>query len=192
MKYTLPFLLILTFVLGVEAQQTKTFELNAKENRLYVDPDWATSDTEDKLLPDKLQSLIPGHQKAELGEVQETALTKVRLKEDVSHGEIPVGVLGAYTDDYDGKITKILKGSDLTRLGIVVGDKIKKIDGTPYTNMDTFRKACRGVPGSTMVLTIERNGKTQPFLVKRTDARLYTNDDADGYYKWCVEQIKRW
>jgi hypothetical protein len=192
MKYALPFLLTLVFLFTAHAQEKKKFELNARDSQLYVDPDWATSDAEDKLLPDKLTPLIPGHTKTEQGEVQETGLTKVRLKDDVSHGEIPVGVLGAYTDEYDGKITRILKGSDLGRLGIVVGDKIRKIDGTLYTNVDAFRKACRGLPGSTMVLTIERNGATKPYLVKRTDARLYTNDDTDGYYKWCVEQIKRW
>ncbi len=186
------FPLVIWSVLAAQAQEGQPFELKASESKLYVDPNWAKSDTEDKLLPDKLTPLIPGHARnTEEGQVQETAVTKVKLKENISHGEIPVGVLGAYTEGDDGTITKILPGSDLLRLGIVTGDKIRKIDGTTHTNADNFRNACRGLPGSTMILTIERNGKTAPYIIKRTDARLYTND-SDGYYKWCVEQIKRW
>ncbi|MBX9876972.1 MAG: hypothetical protein K2Y22_00800 [Candidatus Obscuribacterales bacterium] len=191
MKIPALLLVICVSVLAAQAQEGKPFELKASESKLYIDPDWATSDTEDKLLPDKLAPLIPGHRLAEQGQIQETAVTKVKLKEDVNHGEIPVGVLGAYTEGDDGTITKILPGSDLLRLGVVVGDKIRKIDGAVHTNADNFRNACRGLPGSTMILTIERNGQTAPYIIKRTDARLYTND-SDGYYKWCVEQIKRW
>lgn len=175
--------------------QDKHFELNASETRLHVDPQWATSDEEDKLLPDKLTPLIPVHARTLQESRQESAITKVRLPEEIreeNHGEIPVGVLGAFTEDYDGTITKILPGCDLIRLGVVVGDKVKKIDNVPHTSLEAFRKACRGAPGSTMILVIERNGKTQPYIVKRTDARLYTKDDPDGYYKWCVDQIKRW
>lgn len=170
------------------------FDLNASQNGLYVDPNWANSDAEDKMLSGHLNPLIPGYAKQAPAkdQLQQTAVTKMRISDEVSHGEIPVGVLGAYTEDYDGTITKILPGSDLIRLGIVVGDKVKRIDGKTFANVDDFRNACRGQPGSTMILIIESKGKTAPYIVKRTDARLYATDDQDGYYKWCVNQMKRW
>jgi len=167
----------------------KPFELNASRNKLFVDPQWAVSDEEDKLLPDKLKPLIPGHT-SEDGQIQETAVTKVQIEEN--HGEMAVGVLGAYTEDNDGTITKILPGSDLIRLGIKPGDKIKKINGVFYADPNKFRDACRGLLGSTMIVTIEHQGIIKPYVVKRTDARLYATDNEDGYYRWCVDQIKRW
>lgn len=194
------FLALLIFSLAlanpVFAQTSKSspekrqFDLNASHTGLYVDPDWATSDKEDKMLPESISPMLPGNAKLRTeGQVEETSVTKVRLEEN--HGEVAVGVLGAYTTESDGSITKILPGSDLTRLGIGIGDKILTIDGKAYTNTEAFRNACRGLPGSTMVVIVERNGKTRPYLVKRTDARLYVND-SDAYYKWCVDQIKRW
>ncbi len=190
LHFVLYLIVSIALLLPAIAQDPKPFKLNAKQTGLYVDPDWSSSDSEDKMLPDKLNPLIDGYTKQQ-DQIQETALTKVRLPEDISHGEEAVGVLGAYTEDYDGKITKILTGSDLLRLGIVVGDKIKKIDGKPYGQLGDFRTHCRGLPGTTMILTIEHNGKTAPYIVKRADARLFANDE-DSYYSWCVKQMKRW
>lgn len=171
------------------SKHDKPFELNASRNRLLVDPQWVNSDEEDKMLPDKLTPLIPGHTNED-GQIQETSVSKVLLEEN--HGEIAVGVLGAYTADSDGTITKILPGSDLIRLGIKVGDRIKKINGTVFANHIQFRNACRGLPNTTMILTIEHRGSIKTYEVKRTDARLYAKENEDDYYSWCVKQIKRW
>lgn len=88
------------------------------------------------------------------------------------HGEYS-GV-GIQFDIQDNKIVVIspLEGTPAFRLGIRAGDKIFEIDGKPlkkgFTNDDVFH-ALRGPTGSTVQVTIEREGETEPlhFTIER-------------------------
>jgi carboxyl-terminal processing protease len=88
------------------------------------------------------------------------------------HGEY--SGIGVQFDIQDGKIIVIspLEGTPAYRLGIRAGDKIFEIDGKPLkksiTNDDVF-KALRGPTGSTVAVSIEREGETEPlhFTIER-------------------------
>ena len=88
------------------------------------------------------------------------------------HGEY--SGIGVQFDIIDNKIVVLspLEGTPAYRLGIRAGDKIVEIDGKPLkkglTTDDVFN-ALRGPTGSTVAVTIERPGGTQPlhFTIER-------------------------
>jgi len=189
------FLSLLTMLLATttisHAQNAKQFELNAAKNQI----------NEDDLLPAQLRPQIPKWaqdigpketEPIETGiETNERPKATIQLQQEVNHGEIPVGVLGTYTDYY-GKILDIYPGSDLIRAGIKPGDTVVSQNGHTFKSIKEYQDDCRGLPGSWMELEVERNGVRRTYQVMRKDARLFTSRDPDGYFKWCVEQIKRW
>jgi carboxyl-terminal processing protease len=75
--------------------------------------------------------------------------------------------VGIQFDLRDGAIVVIapLEGGPSYRLGIQAGDRIVEIDGKPLakniTNDDVF-KLLRGPAGTTVAVTIERDGETEP------------------------------
>ena len=88
------------------------------------------------------------------------------------HGEY--SGIGVQFDIIDNKIVVLspLEGTPAYRLGIRAGDKIIEIDAKPLkkglTTDDVFN-ALRGPTGSTVAVTIERQGETQPlhFTIER-------------------------
>ena len=88
------------------------------------------------------------------------------------HGEY--SGIGVQFDLQDNKIVVIspLEGTPAYRLGIRAGDKIYEIDGKPLkknlTNDDVFH-ALRGPTGSTVGVTVEREGESEPmhFTIER-------------------------
>jgi carboxyl-terminal processing protease len=68
-----------------------------------------------------------------------------------------------------------IEGSPAEKAGILPGDIIKKVDGVEYSGED-FEKisACiKGKAGTTVKLTIERNGKELEFELERKNIDIY-------------------
>lgn len=82
--------------------------------------------------------------------------------------------IGVQFEIRDGAITVLsaIEGTPSYRLGIRAGDRITEIDGKPVpktvTNDDVF-KQLRGPQGSTVLVSIEREGETDPlkFTIER-------------------------
>lgn len=66
-------------------------------------------------------------------------------------------------------ISLVYKGFPADAAGIVPGDILKKADGIPLKGLSTEEVSgkLKGNPGTTVVLTIERNGTEKEFSVKR-------------------------
>lgn len=66
-------------------------------------------------------------------------------------------------------ISLVYKGFPADVAGIKTGDLLKKVDGVSLKNVDTdiVSEKLKGNPGTTVNLTIERNGKEMEFSVKR-------------------------
>jgi carboxyl-terminal processing protease len=85
--------------------------------------------------------------------------------------------IGVQFDIIDGFITVIspLEGTPSYRLGIRAGDRIVEIDGQPIskdvTTEDVF-KSLRGPSGSTVDVTIEREGEAEPLRFTIERARI--------------------
>jgi carboxyl-terminal processing protease len=85
--------------------------------------------------------------------------------------------IGVQFDIIDGFITVIspLEGTPSYRLGIRAGDRIVEIDGQPIskdvTTEDVF-KALRGPSGSTVDITIQRDGEAEPLRFTIERARI--------------------
>ncbi len=85
--------------------------------------------------------------------------------------------IGVQFDIIDGYITVIspLEGTPSYRLGIRAGDRITEIDGQKIskdvTTQDVF-KWLRGPSGSTVAVTIEREGETEPLHFSIERARI--------------------
>ncbi|RIK45633.1 MAG: hypothetical protein DCC59_17805, partial [Chloroflexi bacterium] len=91
--------------------------------------------------------------------------------------------IGAYVDtttDYL-TITSPISGSPAEEAGLLPGDKIIAIDGEDMTGIDAelARRKVLGPAGSTVVLTILREGKDAPFDVSIVRARI-TIASAEG------------
>ena len=82
--------------------------------------------------------------------------------------------IGVQFEIRDGTITVLsaIEGTPSYRLGIRAGDRIVEIDGKPVpktVNNDDVFKQLRGPQGSTVQVTIEREGETEPlkFTIER-------------------------
>jgi carboxyl-terminal processing protease len=66
-------------------------------------------------------------------------------------------------------IQEIYKGFPADVAGVKTGDIIKKVDGISLKGLSSVKVSeyLKGDPGTTMVLTIERNGKESDFTLKR-------------------------
>ena len=97
-----------------------------------------------------------------------------RLDEEF-HGEY--SGIGVQFDLRDNKIVVIspLEGTPAYRLGIRAGDRIVMVDGKPLAkglvNDDVF-KLLRGPNGSTVQVTIERDGQTDPLVYNIERAKI--------------------
>lgn len=66
-------------------------------------------------------------------------------------------------------VTRVIPGGGAEAAGIVLGDELVAVDGAPVTalGLDGAIARIRGNPGTTVVITIRRNGKTIPLTVER-------------------------
>jgi hypothetical protein len=117
-----------------------------------------------------------------------------RLSGEANHGELPVGVLGCEIlttlfNSHNGVIVRIYPGSDLTRFGIHVGDRIIGYQGHRFIR-NQFSEDCRGTPGTTIDLLIMHDGQEMEIQAVRKDARLFAR--YENYYRKCAEQTKYW
>jgi hypothetical protein len=116
------------------------------------------------------------------------------LSGQVEGGELPIGVLGCETlftlfNSHSGIILKIFPGSDLLRLGIRPGDRIIGIDGHRIARKN-FSRECRGTPGTTINLLIERGGQEIEVQAVRKDARIF--GAYSHYFRKWAGQTKYW
>jgi carboxyl-terminal processing protease len=97
------------------------------------------------------------------------------MQEDTSGHFVGVGIELAVRD---GILTVIAPIDDTpaSRAGILAGDRIMKIDGTSTDNMDTMEASrhIKGVPGTKVVLTIDRDTFDRPkdYILIRQRIRL--------------------
>ncbi len=72
----------------------------------------------------------------------------------------------------DVEITKILPDSPAEKAGLKPGDRMLAVDGRPVARGAAITETwLRSRPGDQVVLTIQRNGVSQPFLVRATFRR---------------------
>lgn len=88
--------------------------------------------------------------------------------------------IGATVDMIDGQLTVVspLKGSPAAQAGLQAGDVILKVDATTVKDMDLLEAVSlvRGPEGSTVTLTIQREGVAEPFEIpiQRAEIELVT------------------
>lgn len=91
-------------------------------------------------------------------------------------------------------ITDIMNGYEAQKKGLRIGDKITEIDGTSMSDIqvDKIRQMVRGVPGSTLIMKINRDGEIinfdltrQEIILKNISYSGYVGnpDDGIGYIK---------
>jgi carboxyl-terminal processing protease len=102
-------------------------------------------------------------------------------------------------------IIEVYKGFPADKAGIKPGDIIKKVDGVLLkgTGTDKVSERLKGDPGTTITLTIERNGKETDYSMKRERIAVppvpYYGmiDSKTGYIRFtgftqnCIEEVKK-
>jgi len=102
-------------------------------------------------------------------------------------------------------ITEIYRGFPADQAGIKPGDIIKKVDSVSLKGLSTNKvsEKLKGDPGTTIVLTIERNGKETDYSMKREKIAVppvpYYGmiDSKTGYIRFtnftqnCIEEVKK-
>lgn len=105
-------------------------------------------------------------------------MTPKELKAMQEDTEGHFGGIGIELEKREGWLVVVSPVDDTPaqRAGIKAGDRLVKIDGTPTENMDVSQASqmVRGVPGTKVVLTIDREGFDQPqdFVLIRERIRL--------------------
>lgn len=88
--------------------------------------------------------------------------------------------IGTYLDRHDGKIivTSPIENSPASRAGILPGDVILKIDDKNVTGLTVEESSAlvKGPRGSTVTLTIERAGESNPLIFKITREKIVIQD----------------
>jgi carboxyl-terminal processing protease len=114
-----------------------------------------------------------------------------------------IGSIVRSSGDYT-VISEVYKGFPADVAGIKAGDIIKKVDGLSLKSLSSEKVSdyLKGDPGTSMVLTIERNGKESDFTLKRERIAIppvpYYGmiDDKTGYIRFtqftenCTEDVK--
>src|SRR5262249_20703455 len=89
--------------------------------------------------------------------------------DDLGHTEM-IGVGVDVTGDGDLlRVTRVLPGSGAFDAGIGFGDRIVAIDGVPVARLgvDVAIAQLRGAPGTTVMLTVRRDGRDVQVVVDR-------------------------
>jgi serine protease DegQ len=120
-----------------------------------------------------------------------TNLSGEVMQQLIAHGKVSRGNLGLETQDIAPRIAQVLKlndtnGAVVTRVttgsaaeeaGIQIGDAITAIDGKPLRNAQELRNAEGLLPiGSTVKLSVQRNGTTREVTAKLVPEKLATLD----------------
>jgi S1-C subfamily serine protease len=122
-----------------------------------------------------------------------TSLSHDVMEQLIAHGKVSRGNLGVETEDITPRIAQVLglktsTGAVVTRVGtgsaaegadIEIGDVITAIDGKPLRNAQELRNAEGLMPvGSTVKLSVLRNGNTHDVTAKLTPEKLATVEGA--------------
>jgi serine protease DegQ len=122
-----------------------------------------------------------------------TNLSGEVMQQLIAHGKVNRGNLGLETQDISPRIAQVLglkstNGAVVTRVSagsaaesadIQVGDVITAIDGKPLRNAQELRNAEGLLPiGSTVKLSVQRNGSTREVTAKLVPEKLATLDGA--------------
>jgi Do/DeqQ family serine protease len=122
-----------------------------------------------------------------------TNLGRDVMEQLIAHGKVSRGNLGIETQDITPRIAQVLglknaSGAVVTRVSagsaadgadIETGDVITAIDGKPLRNSQELRNAEGLLPvGSTVKLTVQRNGANREVTAKLTPEKLATVDGA--------------
>jgi carboxyl-terminal processing protease len=115
---------------------------------------------------------------ASLGDPHTSYLDPVSAQQwaDMLKGQKDFEGIGAYVD-VSGKYLKVISpipGSNAEKAGILPGDLFIAIDGKDMTgiNPEVARQSVLGPAGTTVTLTIQRDGTTAPLLVKVLRAKI--------------------
>ena len=73
--------------------------------------------------------------------------------------------LRLYRPPLEPVLGQVLAGGAAERAGLMSGDRILRVDGSPIENWDAFVNAIRSRPGQPLSITIERAGRTQALEV---------------------------
>ncbi len=98
--------------------------------------------------------------------------------------------IGVAMSEVDGDfvITRVNKGGPSDEAGLKVNDVVTEIDGKSLKSLEEASKLISGENGTTVKLTVERDGKTSTYEVTRTlvdfdsvDYRVYDKKSGIGY-----------
>ena len=146
----------------------KIFEIQKKLDELYI----GEYDKE-KLIDGALEGYVAavGDEYTEYLDAEEIKA----LEEDVNGSYVGVGLYiaqNAQTDEIT--IVGIIEDSPALKVGILAGDIIKKIDGVEYKGEQLTQASnkMKGIAGTKVKLTIERDGKEIDFDVIRNEIKF--------------------
>ena len=143
------------------AKQMEIYTTLFKELNLYYIDEINPAELTEKAINEMLDDLDPYTRYYDEQGVEEVKIN--------SSGEY--SGIGAESSHYDDKlvITEVYEGYSAEEKGIKVGDRIVKIDDVLVADYENGQISAllKGVPGSTVNLAVERQGKTLNFVVKR-------------------------
>ncbi len=192
-RRNLTFLLVLLLGLGIGffAPHSDTFFALQKHFRIFG----ALYET---LVTDYIDPIDPGHLMRKGIDAMLAELDPyTTFFDEADRGEIELltrgryGGVGLNVGLRNGRLTVLtpIEGTSGYRQGIRTGDIITHIDGQPTDglSLETVRQMLRGQPGTTVTLTVEREGELLPlqFVLTREEVQLknvtyvgFLNDDA--------------
>ena len=131
----------------------------------------------DSLAPNELYERAVAGLLEELDDPYTTYLTAERFDRIEERAAAQYAGVGLRVDLRDGwpTVTAPIQGSPGERSGIKAGDRITEIDGKPAKgwSVEETTRALRGDTGSTVVVSVERAGFSEPIVHRLTRGEIY-------------------
>lgn len=112
---------------------------------------------------------------------------------DMDGNYVGIGVQVIYSSiEKTVEIVSVFKNTPALEAGLMAGDLISAVDGTPASELSYYEiiDRVRGEEGSTVVITVDRDGELLTFNIVRAaltqvtvEGRLLTGDDRIGYVR---------
>jgi hypothetical protein len=185
--------LLLAFLITISSAQAQPLAGHIEGNQLYGDETYTQLNTQisatmPPIAPSRL--LYPLYLQNASGKLKPNNL-------QADHGQAPIGVIGAELvaknwSSREVTIKILYPQSDLNHFDVHPGDRIVAVDNESFSGLTDFRNRSRGMPGTTVELTIwgRGDGFSKTITVKRIDARTLPQNDS--YFNWAASQTRYW
>ena len=173
---------------AAKKSKSLTYNQKAQEIQSYIDT-YFIGDVDDEAMADAVAAgMIEG-----LGDEWSYYMTADRYasyRESVANAYVGIGVTITTQDIPRGvSITDVTPGSPAEAAGLLPGDLIVAVDGKPVLDgsdealdMDATKNAVRGEEGTTVTLTVERDGTARDYAIVRGPIKTVnvTSETVDG------------